>query len=278
MPATIQANYTQRLGNKTAELGYWIHDAADAIEARLLLAGHAPNEFDGKVQEDLTVSEVKGAQGLWEASVRYKPDEDDEPGGNQQLPVDASVDSFEIAAASTTVYLSRDTIQTIAGPGVAEADIPDFQRHIGVDADDRVNGVQWPPPGQVMARSAAVAASKVNQPYYRTLAALAGRVNSAAFMGFEPRELMFLGVSGTRRVRTEGSSPWDLTYRFQTSVEGTNLPIAPGVVLPQKDGWDYLWTYSRSEVNATRKWKLPRVIAAYVERIAAEASFEVLNP
>lgn len=271
---TIEPTYELRLGDRSTECGYVIVGAATELIAKAALEAAAPDTFNGLRRDDFQVELVPGEAGHYEGTCRYT-----ERSTTSEPPdLDSRVQSFDVAAPQQTLLRSLGTVSSHAGPGVAIADIPDFHQHVGVDADNRVNGVAWPPPGQIISETAVIRASRVNPLYYRTISGLAGRTNNQPFLGFNVGELIFLGVAGTRRSARDAGSPWDLTYRFSVSLDAANIPVAPGMVVPFKRGWDYLWTYSAEEPDAesNAKWMLPRVIAAYVERMAYEGDFSVI--
>jgi hypothetical protein len=181
--------------------------------------------------------------------------------------------SFEAAPGTRMVYHSRQTV----GVYPNNAATPRYKQAVNVDQDGNVNGVQWPPtPTQIFSKTATIAAASITQSYYRTLCALAGKINDGTFLGFQAHELLFIGASGSRR----GEEPWNITYRFGFSENEDNLSIGD-ITGIDKDGWDYLWgkykTVEHSDgSNAVALVQVPE--AFYVERIAAEADFGDLEP
>ena len=197
------------------------------------------------------------------------PDPDGDPGEDRTL----HIDSFEIRASSRQVY-AGETVGTYAAAGVTA---PDFGGAINVDIHRNVAGVAWPPAdAQLIARTREdIPAASVTEAYYRSLTRIVSRVNAAAYMGFEPEELLFLGASGSRTVR-DPSSPWKITYRFAASTEEQDVKIGDGITIPTKKGWHYAWPWFGETLDPQAGALVARPLAAYVVRIGTLQSFEGL--
>jgi hypothetical protein len=262
--ATAEQRYEIRVAGKSATIPYLVTEAASAIEARSAAIDASPATFNGMDLDDAEAVELNGDNTTYYVEVRYA----DSDSGGATPPEDTISDSFEVAVTPTLITHSR---QTVAKYGSNQK--PDFRGAINVDRDRRVNGVQWPPStNQILARTKVVAASAVTEPYYRQMSALAGLVNSASFLGFSARELLFLGASGSRR-GIDADDPWEITWKFAVSITATNIPIGPDITVTTKAGWDYLWVFYYDVEDTVEKMLVSRPLAAYVERIADEASF-----
>jgi hypothetical protein len=266
--ATIAERTRNRLGSESAEIEYLIEGASNARDARALLLAYSPDEYSDLARTDAEVVEINGLSGGYDGRAIY---------GKLEDPPEATVsDSFEVAVTPTQVFTSRATISTHAPFLPFAPAVPDFQGAINVDADDRVNGVQWPPSTpQIISRSKVIASASVTESYYHSMSALVGHVNSNSYLGFNAGELLFLGASGTRRgVDTE--DPWDITWKFGVSLNASSIPVGSGITIPSKDGWHYVWVHYRPRKDTSAKMLLPRPVAAYVEQIAPESSFSGL--
>ena len=181
--------------------------------------------------------------------------------------------SFEVNPASYTVYQSRSTV----GVYPNTASTKRFGGAINVDSDGNVQGVQWPPPAaQVFSQTVSLDPAVITQSYYRQLCVLAGSVNSEAFLGFPPGELIFLGASGSR----QGAGLWRITYRFGFLPNETDVAVGDLTVLT-KNGWDLLWVYYSQQEHfdgADVVAVVAKPESAYVERIAEYAEFSLLDP
>lgn len=265
--ATASERFGIRDADDSAELPYLVEGATGSGDARSTALSAAPTSYNGKARQDARAEEVPGTAGTYRVDVLYGLTSSTEADtGSEQ-------DSFEVAITPTLVTTSRETIGSHAPLLPFAPQIPDFQGAIGVDSDGRVNGVQWPPATpQVISRTRVVASSSVTEAYFRAMSALVGHVNSVAFLGFDPGELLFLGATGTRRA-IDVSEPWNITWKFGVSVNESNLTLGSEITIASKKGWHYAWVHYRPREDTNAKMLIPRPVAAYVERIAIESSF-----
>jgi len=112
----------------------------------------------------------------------------------------------------------------------------------------------------------------VTAEYKATLFALTGKVNSAAFKGFEAGEVLFLGASGSKR----GEEDWEITYRFAASPNATNIQVGD-ITVTSKKGWEYLWVRYADAEDAGANALVKRPVAAYVEKVYEEGDFSALG-
>lgn len=270
---TVEEKPALRVGTKTVEVPYIVFDAESADSARDAALAEAETSYDGMPMDDAEAVEIAGADGTYEVTIRYSADQGT-GGSGSPLEEGGFEDGFEIAVTPTTVYCSRETVTT----DYAETDPPDFKGAINVDEDGQVHGVEWPPSTpQIITRSTAILPASMTQTYYRTVSALVGKVNVGAFLGFQAREVLFLGMIGSRR-GSAADDLWDVTFKFAISLSAVNIKVGPSMTIASKDGWDYLWVHFRRTTDSTAKLVIPRPVAAYVERIAEDADFTQLNP
>ena len=115
----------------------------------------------------------------------------------------------------------------------------------------------------------------MTQSYKLTLMGLTGAVNSAAFRGFSPGEVLFMGASGARR-GTDPDDRWEITYKFAASPNQSGMSVG-GISGIQKRGWDYLWVQYGEDVDAAASVLIKKPIAVYVEQVYPFASFAGLG-
>lgn len=123
--------------------------------------------------------------------------------------------------------------------------------------------------------------------YVSMLADLTGTVNNAPFYGREAGEVLFLGASGEIHT-TAINGGWTVTFKFMESPNMTvadypELTIVPpttaggddGLVVLEKQGWDYLWVYYEPNVSANQVGPVPH--SAFVERVYRRTNFSLLG-
>jgi len=102
--------------------------------------------------------------------------------------------------------------------------------------------------------------------------ALTGFVNSDAFEGYSPGEVLFYGVTGQERE----DGLWEVLFKFgyQPNQTGLSVGTITGI---NKKGWEYLWVYFAKSVDTSAKLKIPVPTAVYVEQIYDYAPFSALG-
>lgn len=109
--------------------------------------------------------------------------------------------------------------------------------------------------------------------YKRTCAALVGKVNSHSFKGWDPGEVMFLGMSYTAPSR--GAKYVTVAYNFMIQSNERNVKIG-GISVERKLGFEYIWAISKTKAQAGSSPKL-EVKGVYVDQVCEYANFSALG-
>jgi len=172
---------------------------------------------------------------------------------------------FEIGGGSVHITQSLETISsTKRGGGVA----PDFKQAIG-RTKSGITGCEIFTPKMDWSRT--VSRSIVDLPYLRTLNNCCGSTNNATFYGFAAGTLLYLGAT----LSYTQNSAWSVTHKFSYAENKINIDICAGLTVPNKGGWEFLWTSYADEIVGNEVAPLPD--SAYVERVYGEANFEILE-
>jgi hypothetical protein len=166
---------------------------------------------------------------------------------------------------------------------------PDQEGAIGVDGDS-VAGVDVVVPQLQWTETYDVPSTYVTAAYIRSVATLTGTTNTAAFRGFYPGEVLFLGASGNQEWDEEkGDGPWSLSFKFTASpnagptynaTTGSRTdsvePITVGSITGiEKRGHEYLWVRYESDVEGTSLLKKPKMV--YVNKVYRDGDFSGLG-
>ena len=119
-------------------------------------------------------------------------------------------------------------------------------------------------------------AKEVDIAFKRTVMRLTGRVNSRAFHGWEPGEVLFLGASQGAAYRN-GGGKWlvDVTYRFAIAPNEYAPSLGNYSFAGRVEGWDYRWAlWGR---NVTSGIPNNRVRGIYLTRLYRRADFGQLK-
>jgi hypothetical protein len=166
---------------------------------------------------------------------------------------------------------------------------PNQSGAIGVDGDS-VAGVDVVVPQLQWTETYDVPSTYVTAAYIRSVATLTGTTNTAAFRGFYPGEVLFLGASGNQEWDEEkGDGPWSLSFKFTASpnagptynaATGSRTdsiePITVGSITGiEKRGHEYLWVRYESAVEGSSLLKKPKMV--YVNKVYRDGDFAGLG-
>ncbi len=242
------------------ELLYVVSGTDDDLAAKQALAGTAPADYNGLVRQTLRIEPV--GPSLWDGTVRYvTPD-------NQKPETGESSFSFDTGGGTQHITQSLGTVSRY--PSSA----PDMSGAVGV-THDSVEGVDITIPVYQFSETHYLSASVVTDAYKRQLFVLTGKVNSAAFRGFQEGECLFLGASGSRR----GKSPdddWEITFKFAGSLNATNLTVGT-ITGINKKGWEYMWVRYQDAEDTSSKTLIKKPVAVYIEKVYDLADFAGLG-
>jgi hypothetical protein len=244
----------------TVTLVYAVQGAADHDEALAALADEAPATIGALVRKTWRV-EPEEADGWWSGTVEYgSPGAASKETGESEFQFDTS------GGGSVRLYQALEHIHDYAPEGETA---PNHQGAINVVRDSnglRVEGVDVGPPGDALAFSVTRYQETVD---LGTLYALSHCVNADAWSldvdgvsgAFGPREVLFLGASGSKR----GRGDWSVRYSF-AAIPSATLSIG-GISGIEKAGMDYLWIEYADTTSDAANCLVKKPIAAHVERV-----------
>jgi hypothetical protein len=275
MAVTVEERYESRPLVQGDEPGctlrYTIEGTADEAEASWALATTAPTIYRGLVRKSYEVTpahvdEDDPDHSSWEGTVHYAKAERARPKTG-----DSSF-SFDIGGATQLMMFSKQTVGAYGtGPDGGAAGVNDFKQAIGVSGPETIEGVEVYVPVYNFTETWWLDNEYVTASYKAGLFRLAAApVNGAAFRGFEPGEVLFMGASGSQR----GDEDWEITFRFSASPNAYGLVVG-GIAGISKRGWEYLWV--RSKPGPSGKEVLPIPRAVYVERVYDYGDFRLLG-
>ncbi len=265
MPVVVQERFESRrvkIGtNPSAELKYWIQGAATELEARANLLSNIPATYQldagGTIQLPLLDYEVEPmGVDLWDAVVMY--------GWQAQAQY-----SFDTTGGTQKITQSRATAQKYALPGKTP---PDFKGAIGV-TNDSVEGCEVTVPVYAFAETYYLADSIVTPAYKQTIYNLTGCVNTVAYKGYQPGELLFLGAQGAKNGYLEG---WSVQFRFAASPNQTSLTMGEITGIDKK-GWEYLWVRYQEAEDTAAKALIRKPVAVYIEEVYRKGDLTALG-
>ena len=155
----------------------------------------------------------------------------------------------------------------------------DFGGAIGVGSDGRVDGVDIKSPAFSWSQTQAFSVSRMTREFRRMLADYTATVNSEEFMGYEPGEVLFEGVTDGQLCREINPNTGNIYYYYKLTFSFSVSPNVSGIVIGDavvdKKGWEYLWILWETTVSGSVKTKFPRNVC--VERVYAERDLNDLG-
>lgn len=239
------------------EVGYIIDGSTDYDDARAALFAASPQMLGLLLPIDFRLEPMDNSDALWDGTMIYGPRTNNNPITGQNDPTY----SFELGVERTKILTS---LQTVASYGERP---PNHKRSINVQDDGTVEGTEVNFPVFSWTETHYLLDSFINRAYFVTLFNLVAKMNAGAFRDFQPGEVLFLGVNGSKRASAQD---WEMQFKFLASPNATNLELGPSLTITTKLGHDYLWAKYTSEEQTLGDGK--KVIArvpkhAFVERV-----------
>jgi hypothetical protein len=192
-----------------------------------------------------------------------------------------TTDPLKRARSFDTTGGTQHMTQAYSEESYASSGVAPYQwKAIGVDSNG-VNGVDIVSPQLQWQEQYDVPNAYVTSSYVRSLAAITGTTNNAAFRGFAAGEVLFLGCTGSQEWDDQkGRGPWSLSYRFVASPNASSTGAASTIVIgdivvTEKKGHEYLWVRYEDAVGSATLLKKPK--AVYVNKVYRESSFAGLG-
>lgn len=244
----------------------WMAQGSDLEDDVLgaLIAG-TPLDYAGLTRSAITAARI--GDELWESDITYI--DPDHPSAQDQPETGESLYSFDLGGETQHIRQSLKTVGNYTK--LAGAKGPDFKGAIGVSNEggkQRVEGTDLFVPTLKFQETHWLPSALVTLGWVRTLKGIAGRVNDAAWRGFNAGELLFIGAAGSRR----GRGDWEIQFSFGANENLIDIPVGD-VTVSSKLGWDYLWVYYQTELDNGVKLLVQQPLAAYVEELYRRANF-----
>lgn len=262
MAVTVHEKWESRESSEgespSVDLIYSVRGTNDDLSAKAALALASPILYDGLVRQTLHLARV--AEDTWEGSVRY----------GTRKPAETGDSSYQFDTGGGTQHITQ-SLETVGRYAPSGKTPPDFKGAVGV-THDNVEGLDITVPVYNFSETHYVATAQVTDAFKTALFFLTGKVNGAAFRGFSPGEVLFLGASGSKR----GEDDWEITFRFAASPNIQNLSIA-GITGIAKKGWEYLWVRYADDEDTNAKVLVKKPVGVYIERVYETGNFSGLG-
>jgi len=274
--------------NSNGEIIYIITGTNDDAIVMNTALVRMPYTFRGLRRDNIDINPVGPDQ--WEATASYsdpEKEEDDEEDGDS-LETGEGVWSFDTTGETHNLKYTRDDpldtnprVQNRQRRGFASGGSRGGLMYGAINVDgDSVNGVDIVVPSLKMTYRTKLSKGFVSVSWVRKVAAITGTTNAQPFYGFDPGELLFMGISGEESTQSDPQ----VTFSFQASSNFSEPQIYDVVetdgettVEMTKKGWEYLWFYYETVEDPTTKRTKPKPVDVYINQIYDESDFTVLG-
>lgn len=215
----------------------------------------------------------------WQVQINYTKDGADDDAETDPLRRSRSFDTSGgtqhiTQAEGGTVTVTGSTTVTQGTERRYPSNAPSQDSAIGVDGSS-VQGVDIVVPQLTWTETYDVPSTYVTSDYIKSVAALTGTVNNAAFRTFDAGEVLFLGASGSHEWDADkGDGPWTLSFKFVASPNVTAKTIGT-ITDIEKKGHEYLWVRYEPAVDSNTLLQKPKYV--YVNKVYRDGSFSGLG-
>jgi len=232
--------------------------------------GSAPLAIGNAQRKNIAITRYRGS-GVYEIEVQYRKSESTRH--NTAVNGDRHW-RFDVSARKLHTEEALSLVSTVAGEFThtpAPGCLVGWNGKSG--ADCRISGVDILSPEMRESCVATFLSSHVTSSYKAGVMRLVGKVNSAAFHGWNAGEVLFLGaVQGEEYENASGNALIDITFHFAVRSNSATRTIN-GISVGNVAGWDHVWSITAPD-PATRELKIAGI---YVSRLYEAASFAALD-
>lgn len=242
---------SQTIYPRTATLEFTATGTTDAQFVRTYALQATSVIYDGLYRQDIKIDAV--ASDHWSVTVPY----------SWKNLVNYDLE-FDTTGGTIHVMASRETTGAFGG-GAA---VGDYKGMIGVHGD-QVDGADVVIPALKLTVKFQYEIGIINLERIKTFARNTAKVNTDAWLTFQPGEVLFLGATGAQGTAT----PTNIAFHFACSENAENLTIGQ-VANVKKKGHEYVWIRYKPEVVAGAA--VMQAQSVYVERLYEPTAFQSL--
>jgi hypothetical protein len=193
--------------------------------------------------------------------------------------------SLKIGGSSQQIRCDKSLVKEYDDPNAPSGSTPGFSagdlgRPIGWDGRS-VHGTSIYTPTRTWTESVEIPIRDYSFDYEDAVALInAAPINSAAFRGYDPGEVLFQGL----QVQLSTQNPDYVTAAFEfsqsdnRSAKNNNLITVDGIKNIAKDGWDYFDVHQPVQTTqSTPGWFGPRAAFVLIHRVYDRSDFTPLN-
>jgi len=210
----------------------------------------------------INTSQIEGSDDCFNVTAKW------DRGGQEQEEeqVGGEVVSFDVSPQTVKITQSLDNVSNRAAPGIVA---PDFEGGIGWNGKT-FTGCDKIIPSLSFTLTKIVGEGSINNAYVTGLAAAAGHCNNALWRGFAKHEVLFVGMSGSRR----DADAYTIAFKFLAQ-NSASVNVGKINGIPKK-GWEQLWVTYEDTDHKAAKFIAKAPYSAHVERIYDEVNFTTL--
>lgn len=277
MPVTIHERFDSRAAtvavnptSDTKELIYVVQGTEDDATVILVVEATVPAFYFGRQFQSYRIEHL--GDGVWEVYVTYGFSNGPGLTGLDQDTTEYSTFRFSTKGGTAHITQSKSTIDKKAATGKTATD---HKGAIGVQQDGdsiTVNGTDIVIPVYNWTETFTLPLANLTGPYRKTVRDLTGKVNNAAFRGFDAGEVLFMGADGGQKNINQA----EISFEF-SAIENVTGLVFGDLQAINKKGHEYLWLKYSEAHDAAAKDMAKRPQSVYVEKVYDLANFALLN-
>ena len=222
---------------QSIDVKYLVVDTTDKETAFMAVWDEAPNEVSGCFKKEIRVDGYETDRSL-SITVIYSPLDSNSSSSDNEEEAEA-VMNFECSTGS--MHITNAISQRIA---FGKQDASGLIGWHGAKAPNEVDGVDIITGTMRETYTKVMKVSDLNNSYRRKIQELTGSVNSTAFKGWKPGEVLFLGASYSA---TESDKKVAVTFQF--SIQPNEASHMIGDIAVSKKGFEYVTAITDNQVQ-----------------------------
>ena len=253
------------------EQTYLVVGVPDEMEARRMVMEKSPSTLEGCPRTNVELDKHEGLALYFR--VCYAMDS-----GSTSTSSDAEEETVSFDLTQSSITQKQAFQQKKYG-----AEAPDAGLAIGWNGKSgdgcEVAGVEIPVSSIKKSYTRIMTLSKLTVAWERKIAGLFGSVNSTAWKGYQPGEVLFLGCtySGVNSRKTQ----FNVTFNFAVSFNEKDVTVGRDVsgkeIKVDKTGWEYIWSITRPAFEGNGEYQVMKIMGVYVSTVYRVADFKILG-
>lgn len=257
---------------KECEIKYLVLNPTAKKAAIDAVIAASPSSYEGKSRQSIRFDGYSG-DGCIEISVTYADESSSQEASDEEE--DKTNFNFDCSTTTKHVNYTKKPARLVHYAKGYNKDAGCAVGWNGKPGDkSEISGVDLPVGQLKETYERIMSLSKLTTDFKRKLCALVGKVNSTAFNGWEPGEVMFMGAAYA--APDEDATKVKVVFNFSIQPNEADAKVN-GISCGKKKGFEPIWAVTHSETDTTTGKTSLLVDAVYISEACEEADFSFLG-